>query len=83
MRYRFSFEGVEHAHVRIGVEHLVIDVLAVDELQLEKLQRLPGALELVLLNGEGLLEALDQLDVLLAAGPLLEHLAQLLVLLLH
>lgn len=81
--YRFGLEGVQDAHVGISVEHLVIDVLAVYQLQLEELQGLPGSLELVLLDCERLLQTLDQLYVFLSARAVLKHLAQLLVLLLH
>jgi hypothetical protein len=42
--YRFGLEGVQNAHVRVGVEHFVVVVLTVYQLQFEEFQLLPGTL---------------------------------------
>lgn len=51
----FGLEGVQDADVGVGVEHLVVDVLAVHELEFVEFKGLPGAFELLVFHGYCLL----------------------------
>ena len=81
--YGFGLEGVQDANVGIGVEHLVVVVLSVNEFKLEKLKLLPGPFEFVLPLLKQLLQFLDKPHILLLAGPVIEELFEFVVLFLH
>ena len=82
-KYRFCLEGVEDADVGVRIEHLVVVVLPVDQLQLEELQLLPGLPQLLLSLLQHLLQLLNQPQIFLLGRPVIEQLLQFVVLLLH